>query len=98
MPKTERKTHTPADRAIAALGVEQRRVDNIEKKLTKLRGEITPLEAELTQAKARRDYLAQHPDLPETNTDPIPGVDNPPTAGRPAAKRAGRAVTGEPQA
>lgn len=90
MPKTERKTHTPAERAAAALGVEQRRVDNIEGKLKKLRAEIAPLEAELTQAQKRRDYLAQHPDLP---------ANTPPTEGRPAAKKvAGRPIADSPQA
>lgn len=30
---------------------------------------------ELAAATKRRDYLAANPDLPEANTDPIPGVD-----------------------
>jgi hypothetical protein len=33
---------------------------------------------ELEAATRRRDYLAQNPDLPEANTDPIPGVDGGP--------------------
>jgi hypothetical protein len=93
MSKTERKTHTPAERATAALGVEQRRVDNIEKKLTKLRAEIDPLVAELEQAKARRDYLAKHPDLPANHTEPIPEV-----AAVVDKPKRGRAVTDSPQA
>lgn len=90
MPKTERKTHTPAERAAAALGVEQRRVDKLTKKRDALNAELAGLVDEITDATKRRDYLAQHPDLPANAA---------PTAGRPAAKKvAGRPIADAPQA
>lgn len=91
MPKTERKTHTPADRATAALGVEQRRVDNLQAKHDKLIAEAAVLEPQIDAAKARRDYLAKHPDLPANHTQPIPAVDA-------VVKPKGRAVKDAPQA
>lgn len=70
-----RQMRTPAERAIAALGVEQRRVEKLEAKLAAIRSATAEVVAELKAATKRRDYLAQNPDLPEANTDPIPGVD-----------------------
>lgn len=77
MPKsdTTRTLRTPAERAIAALGVEQRRVQKLEAKRAALGEQYDAITSELEVAQKRRDYLAQHPDLPEANTDPIPGVD-----------------------
>jgi hypothetical protein len=73
-PKT-RTLRTPTERAIAALGVEQRRVDKLTAKRDALMAEATEVSQDLMAAERRRDYLAQNPDLPEANTDPIPGVD-----------------------
>lgn len=70
-----RNLKTSAEKAIAALGVEQRHVDELDAKIEKLNEEHAALVDEIKAARVRRDYLAQNPDLPETNTDPIPGVD-----------------------
>lgn len=75
MPKTERKLKTPAEKATAALGVEQRRVDKLQAKHDALTAEAAALEPLIDAAKARRDYLAQHPDLPDNHTTPIAEVD-----------------------
>lgn len=75
MSKKTRTLRTPAERAIAALGVEQRRVDKLHVKRDKLRAEVDAVEDELDTASRRLDYLKANPDLPEANTDPIPGVD-----------------------
>lgn len=70
-----RTLKTPAERAIAALGVEQRRVDKLEAKRKTHMVAVQEINTELEGAIKRRDYLAQNPDLPEANTDPIPGVE-----------------------
>lgn len=75
MTKKPRTLKTPAERAIAALGVEQRRVEKLEARWESLTDQRAVVEDELLTARKRRDYLAQNPDLPEANTDPIPGVD-----------------------
>lgn len=75
MTTAKRTLRTPAERAIAALGVEQRRVDKLTAKRVALGKEYDAATEELAQATKRRDYLAQNPDLPEANTAPIPGVD-----------------------
>jgi hypothetical protein len=74
--KTKTRTlRTPTERAVAALGVEQRRVDKLHVKRDRLRAEVDAIEDELDVAVRRLDYLKANPDLPEANTDPIPGVD-----------------------
>lgn len=74
-PEKTRTLRTPAERAIAALGVEQRRVEKLTAKHRALLDEAAAVFDELTAAVKRRDYLAQNPDLPEAHTDPIPGVE-----------------------
>jgi hypothetical protein len=74
-PTPTRTLRTPAEKAIAALGVEQRRVDKLQTKKLALAAELDALQPEIDAAVARRDYLAANPDLPEADTDPIPGVD-----------------------
>jgi hypothetical protein len=39
-------------------------VARAEKRLADAKAAVTPLEADLTAAQKRRDYLAQNPDLP----------------------------------
>lgn len=70
-----RTLRTPAEKAIAALGVEQRRVDKLAAKRKDLVAELQALDVDLVAAEKRLDYLKANPDLPESNTDPIPGVD-----------------------
>jgi len=74
MPKT-RTLKTPAEKATAALGVEQRRVDKLQAKHAALTAELDALQPIIDAAVARRDYLAQHPDLPENHTETIPEID-----------------------
>jgi hypothetical protein len=76
--KKTRTLRTPAERAIAALGVEQRRVEKLQAKREQIGEQYDLVNEELEAATRRRDYLAQNPDLPEANTDPIPGVDGGP--------------------
>lgn len=75
MTTSKRTLRTPAERAIAALGVEQRRVDKLKAKRDQAAAEVIALNGELDVAIRRRDYLKANPDLPEANTEPIPGVD-----------------------
>ncbi len=76
MPTTKTRTlRTPAEKAIAALGVEQRRVDKLGEKRKALIAELQELDVDLVAAEKRLDYLKANPDLPEADTDPIPGVD-----------------------
>lgn len=74
--KTKTRTlRTPAERAIAALGVEQRRVDKLKAKVEAASVELDTVIDDLKAAERRLAYLKANPDLPESNTDPIPGVD-----------------------
>ncbi len=61
-----RQHKTPRQRAEEALAVEQRRVERLFAKREQLTAELTGLEDELHEARVRRDYLAQHPDLNST--------------------------------
>ena len=58
-----RNTKTPAQRAQEALELAGRHVERLTTKWERLTDEAETVEAELTAAKVRRDYLAQHPDL-----------------------------------
>lgn len=64
MAKATRTRKSPQQRAEEALGVAERKVATFEKAVTKHKGKLAEAEAELTDAKRRRDYLAQSPDLP----------------------------------
>jgi hypothetical protein len=75
MSTQSRTLRTPAERAIAALGVEQRRVERLREKHIRLDAELDAVLAELGKAERRLTYAEANPDLPEANTDPIPGVD-----------------------
>lgn len=70
-----RTLKSPAERAIAALGVEQRRVEKLKTKRAGLAHDLDEVEHDLEQAERRLEYVAANPDLPEAGTDPIPGVD-----------------------
>lgn len=70
-----RTLRTPAEKAIAALGVEQRRVEKLHEKRDRLRSEVDDVEDELDAAVERLEYLKANPDLPEADAEPIPGVD-----------------------
>ena len=58
-----RNTKTPARRAQEALDLASRHVARLTAKWERLVAEAADVEIELTAAKVRRDYLAQHPDL-----------------------------------
>lgn len=94
MPKPEktRTLKTPAEKAIAALGVATRAVDKLAAKRKALMAELETNLTELDAAEKRRDYLAQNPDLPDNHTTPIPAVDDV------VKPKRGRAVTDSPQA
>lgn len=59
-----RQAKTPAQRAQEVLGIAQRRVSRIETDQKKAKAALELLQKEYAQAVARRDYLAQNPDLP----------------------------------
>lgn len=71
----KRTLRTPAERAIAALGVEQRRVEKLKAKHDDLAAELIDVANDLEAAERRLAYVRANPDLPEADTDPIPGVD-----------------------
>lgn len=73
--KPTRTMKTPAERAIAALGVEQRRVKKLALKREALETELAEVTAEYDVAVKRLEHRQGDPDLPEANTEPIPGVD-----------------------
>lgn len=75
MTTPKRTLRTPAERAIAALGVEQRRVEKLEAKHKDLSDQADAVWVEMAAAKRRLEYLQANPDLPEADTDPIPGID-----------------------
>lgn len=50
-------------------------MDKLDEKYAALCEQADQVKAEAQAAGRRRDYLAANPDLPETHTDPIPGVD-----------------------
>lgn len=60
-----RQAKTPGQRAQEALGIAQRRVSRIETDQKKAKAALELLQKEYAQAVARRDYLAQNPDLPQ---------------------------------
>lgn len=64
-----RTPHTEAERAEQALGVAQRKVEKTEGKLEAARKLVKDLEAELEPLKARRDFLANDPALPQEEPD-----------------------------
>lgn len=63
MAKTTRTPKTPRQRAEEALGVAQRKVIRLEREAGQIEKRFHDLEAELTIARRRRDYLKDHPDL-----------------------------------
>jgi hypothetical protein len=63
-----RQKKTPRQRAEEALGVANRRVIALDKKVDALRIELAQTEREHRDAITRRDYLAQHPDLQQHPT------------------------------
>jgi chromosome segregation ATPase len=70
-----RQRKTPAQRAQEALGVAQRRVTSITKKLHHAKEEVQTLEAELEEAELRLEYVQRNPDLPEQQTaKPAPTI------------------------
>lgn len=66
--KAPRVTKTPAQRAQEALDVAQRSVTRLEARKSVAEKELADINAELEPAVRRRDYLAQHPDLPEVSS------------------------------
>jgi hypothetical protein len=66
-----RQKKTPRQRAEEALGVANRAVIALDKKVERLSAELVVVRREHTAAVRRRDHLAQHPDLqqhPATST------------------------------
>lgn len=61
-----RQAKTPTQRAEEQLAVANRAVVRLDHKADALRADLVVVEAEQRAAIARRDYLAQHPDLPQS--------------------------------
>lgn len=59
----QRRQRTPYERAKETLDIEERRVESLDERITRLESELTPLKAEREEAVERRDYLRMHPDL-----------------------------------
>lgn len=70
-----RRHKTPRQRAEEALGVAQRRVDNLDKQRKRLQGQVNQIVSELEEAKARLDYAKKDPALAPATTRP--GTTNP---------------------
>jgi hypothetical protein len=64
-----RTPKTPRQRAEEALGVAERRVERLTAERAKHQGEVNRIVGELADAEMRRDYLAQSPDLEQTQPD-----------------------------
>ena len=63
-----RQTKTPRQRAEEALAVANRAVVRLDRKVDALSAELAGLRREHAAAIARRDHLAQHPDLPTSTS------------------------------
>lgn len=63
-----RRQKTPAERAQEQFDVADRIATRLAVKVAAARVEVDQLEQELDAARIRRDYLAQHPDLPKQKT------------------------------
>lgn len=72
MTRQTRQKKTPRQRAEEALAVAERKVTTLATKKNQLARDLDKIRREHDQAVVRRDYLAQHPDLPKqqstTNT------------------------------
>lgn len=64
-----RQTKTPRQRAEEALAIADRAHDRLTTKARDLRSELEDVEREQRAALARRDHLAQHPDLQQHPTN-----------------------------
>lgn len=60
-----RQNKTPAQRAQDAYDIAKRVAERLDKKARKARSALADLDREHREAAARRDFLAQHPDLPK---------------------------------
>lgn len=63
-----RQKKTPRQRAEEQLAVADRKVTRLRKERDKHQGELNRIVSELEAETARRDYLAQHPDLKQPST------------------------------
>jgi hypothetical protein len=63
-----RQTKSDAQRATEALAVADRKVKRLKADRAKHQGALNTVVAQLEAAEKRRDYLAQNPDLPQTQT------------------------------
>lgn len=63
-----RRNKTPAERAQEAYDVAARIADRLRAKRDAAEADLERLDREHAAAAARRDYLAQHPDLPKQPT------------------------------
>lgn len=68
-----RQHKTPRQRAEEALGIANRRVITLDRKVDALRSDLAQADREHRDAIVRRDYLAQHPDLQHNPTSTSTG-------------------------
>jgi hypothetical protein len=69
-----RQQKTPRQRAQEQLDVANRAVVRLDKKVDQLKTDLTAVEREHKAAIARRDHLAQHPDLEQNPTTTAGGT------------------------
>lgn len=72
-----RRTKTPAERAQEQYDVASRIAERLHEKQQRAAAELDQLTDEHAAAVRRRDYLAQHPDLPKQKTPATKSGDNP---------------------
>lgn len=72
-----RRTKTPAERAQEQYDVACRIADRLRAKRDAVESELEQLDTDYGAAVARRDYLAQHPDLPKQQTPTSKSGDDP---------------------
>lgn len=70
----KRQHKSPAQRAEEQLGVAERLVERLESQRRKHKAAIGALVPLIEEAKRRREYLAQHPDLPGNSEPGAPAV------------------------
>ena len=81
-PKKERTKKTPEQRALEALGTAERVYDKAREKVTTLEAELAEARTVVNSPRARLEYVAIHPDLPQEERDRVAAILSPPPVSR----------------